>query len=251
MHFNLKYIFAAAISLLLSSVASSQSDLSKSTGSFEQVAELSERAYGLDQQLVNGVFFEDVYRGAKGHPYLFEDLFVMGSVVFRNKPYEKVLMKYDLYAQQLLISHPHEGFQMTSILTDDFVSSFEIYGMDFRKLSFSEGSPTYYQVISEKELLSCYVQWVKVRNETINENDSRQYLFAGEKRRLYLYMDGEIQRFLNNATFSRVFTGDARRLVKRYMRTNKLKINKATDEELRQLIDECNSIVLTTKVGIE
>lgn len=207
----------------------------------DKVVSLANEVYGLDQQLVNGVFFEDVYRGSDGHPFLLEDAFVEGSLVFRNKAYESVRIKYDIYAQQLLINHLHEDYAMTSILTDEFVNAFNIYGKQFQKMSVDAGSlPTYYQVLAELENLQCYVYWFKVRNESINDNNVRYDVFMPDRRKFYIQMNGITSSFQNNWTFKRMFSGDIKRNLRRYLRSNKIKIQEASDDVLVELLVECN-----------
>jgi hypothetical protein len=234
---------SVALTLLLSAaVASAQKWVRVADAPADQVVNLANEVYGLDQQLVNGVFFEDIYRGSDGHPYLLEDSFVEGSLVFRNKAYESVMIKYDIYAQQLLINHLHEGYTMASILTGEFVNSFQIHGKQFRKMTVGGVSvPAYYQVLAELEHLHCYAFWFKARNESINDNNTRYDVFMPERKRFYLEMEGNTGTFMNNWTFKKQFSGEVKRKVRKYLRTYDIKVQDASDEAMIELLEQCNN----------
>lgn len=225
------YIFAVAFLFLFST-----SFAQDSSGSFEEILAMTNERYGINQQLANGVYFEDVYHGAKGHPYMLADLFTEGEVTYFGKQYDKVILKYDLYAQELLISHQEEDLVFTSVLSKEFVDEFSVYGLFFRKMVLQEEEPTYYQVVDETDDLKCYYAWFRVRHESIRDNNTKLYSFSKDQQRRYLVVNGEVYRYFNNWTYARIFDRSLRRKIRSYLRTHDIKIQKATDEQVREAI---------------
>src|SRR5512145_252110 len=62
-----------------------------------------QETYGIDQVLVNGIFYEDRYPGQIGHPFLFENRLYDGTITFRGEKYDEIDLKYDLYEQQIIL----------------------------------------------------------------------------------------------------------------------------------------------------
>ena len=78
------------------------------TGALEDdlnYSELVGKAYGLDQELVNGVQYFNRYRATLGHPYFLGDMFQMGSATIRGRNYSDVKLKYDLFSQHLEVKY--------------------------------------------------------------------------------------------------------------------------------------------------
>lgn len=229
------YIITVAF-MFVFSTSFSQDKGQDNNAAFMEILELADKKYGIDQQLANGIYFEDTYRGANGHPYLLLDQFTPGRVTYYGKVYANVPLKYDLYGQQLLISHQADALAFTSILASQFVEGFSLYGLQFKKMVLQDEQPAYYQVIIETEAVQCYYAWFRIRHEKIGENNIKLYSFTGDQQRRYLVMDGETYRYYNNWTFTRIFDPSLRRDIRSFLRKHDLKIQKATDGQVREVI---------------
>lgn len=229
------YLFAVAFVFVFTTSFAQDND-HDNNATYKEILQLADNKYGINQQLANGVYFEDTYRGAKGHPYMMADLFAPGTVTYYGKEYVNVLLKYDVYAQQLLISHQENKLTFTSILASQFVESFSLYGLQFRQMVLANEEPAYYQVVAETENVQCYYGWFRIRHETIGDNDSKLYSFTQDQQRRYLVMDDEVSRYFNNWTFSRIFDNPMKRNIRSFLREHDLKIQKATDEQVREVI---------------
>lgn len=265
--------------LILSSFG--QSMASDSENSFVQIRAIAESEYGVDQQLVNGVYFEDVYRGANGHPYFPEDRFHEGSLVYKSKYYKGVSIKYDIYSQQLLLSYlkgnnlgnnglsqqiiseleknkdlsetdkaysllrelnkssRNSAEEVVTILTDQYIEDFEISGMVFRKVLYEDERKMYFQVVSDSKILKCYYYWYKERYEMLGSNDLKIHSFSESKRKCYLVTGNQWTRYRNNSSFIRALPDSVKRQAKLYMKTKKIKVKTATDNEVDQILDFC------------
>lgn len=236
MYHKPEIISIAVAFLFVFSISFSQDSSQDNSGSFSEILAVTSEKYGVNQQLANGVYFEDTYRGAKGHPYLVEDQFTLGAVTFYGKEYQDVSLKYDLFGKQLLISHQEDGMVFATVLAMELTDAFSIHGLQFRKLVLTEDEPSYYQVIAEEKVLHCYYAWFRTRYESIGENENKLYSFTEDQQRRYLVMDQEVYRYFNNWTFIRIFDRSLRGAIRSHLRQHDLKIQKATDEQVGEVI---------------
>ncbi|HKK62481.1 MAG TPA: hypothetical protein VJ951_07970, partial [Bacteroidales bacterium] len=116
---------------------------------YQMIYEKSSEKYGVTSLLLNGVYFDDPYIGARGHPYLGKDIFRKGTIVFRNKIYSNVLMKYDIDEQRIILNHNHPETRLVTILPNVFIESFKIGDDVFKNASFNGGEKQYYEVVFE------------------------------------------------------------------------------------------------------
>ncbi len=70
---------------------------------FNQIFSAAEKEYGIDQELINGLLFEDKNQDVIGHPYLLNYYSNQGSLIYRGKQYSNLLLRYDIYDQQVLL----------------------------------------------------------------------------------------------------------------------------------------------------
>ncbi len=227
--------------LLFSSLCHSQDRIPGADNTYAAVFELAEAKYGTDQQLFNGVYFEDTYRNAKGHPYFSEDRFMEAELVYGRKFYAGVQLKYDLYLQQVLIHQDGPGQGLTTVLKKEFIESFSFGGMDFRRLVTDEGVSDLYQLVAgqEEEGLQCYKYWLRERYEKISDENTILYSFSENKARTYLMFDGVLHRYKNNWTFVRIFPDENRSEIRAFLRSENIKIGRAGDETVMRVIMFC------------
>jgi hypothetical protein len=99
--------------------------------------------YGFDQVLVNGIYYEDDYWGKVGHPFLFEDQFYKGTLIYREKEYQGVDLKYDIYKQQVILYIRQNNSIAWIIPPNDFISAFSLGDKLFVKSAFKGVSRFY------------------------------------------------------------------------------------------------------------
>ena len=123
--------------------------------------DLVENAYGLDQDLVNGIQYSNRYMRSEGNPYFQEDSFKNGSVSINGKIYQNVQLKYDLFSQRVEIKHDKIlGRNYRYITISDRMEAFSLGAYEFRKLNIQENPERYYQVINTGHF-TCLVHWEK------------------------------------------------------------------------------------------
>lgn len=232
--------------------------------------------FGTDPLLMNGIYYENPYYNAKGHPFLGDGEFYQGSVVFRNKKYENVNLKYDIYNQQLIVEQSREDARgsiligdvrydgvsisydenqqivikqevgkprIMNLLSNEFVTEFSIDGMQFKKLTVEDNEPSFYQVISENPDLDCYYYWQKVRYKSQKDGDRSIFIFTEQKYKSYLVINNEFLRYRKNRSFLKLFSGDAKNQIRTYMRSRHIKVNKVESFIIKDLVEFCQQSV--------
>ncbi|OFY70135.1 MAG: hypothetical protein A2Y71_12340 [Bacteroidetes bacterium RBG_13_42_15] len=124
-------------------------------GTYAKLYESFRKTYSFDQELVNGIFYENPYWKALGHPFLLENQFYTGTLVYHGKRYDHVEMKYDIYEQKMLINYQFNDKQLNILLLNEFISEFSFNGKMFGFFSFSEMKPAFFQVIAGGNDLKC------------------------------------------------------------------------------------------------
>jgi len=204
------------------------------TGALEDdfnYSELVGKAYGLDQELVNGVQYYNRYRASLGHPYFLGDMFQMGSATIRGRNYSDVKLKYDLFSQHLEVEYQDfSGGEKQIILVTDWVQAFLIGQHQFQKLNLEEDQNKYYQVI-KMDCFTCYVHWSKERIP-LKGSTTHSGEFAEAKRTLFLEMDRNIKGFKKRKQFVSLFPVERQKQIKRYMKKIGFQIRNATPDEM-------------------
>jgi hypothetical protein len=202
--------------------------------------------YGLDQVLVNGISYEDKYWKKVGNQYFPEDRLYKGTLIYREKEYHGVRMKYDICDQQLILHIYQNYLTVRVVLSNDFVSAFSLDEKLFSKYDFT-GKPRFYQVVFDTSRLKCLYYWYKQVQETGNGEIFGYYRFefTESERKNYLKIDGSYETYKNNRSFTELFPEEIRPMIREYVKTHHIKVNKSSDKEITELLTYCNSLLQT------
>jgi hypothetical protein len=210
---------------------------------FMEVLEASKSSFGVNPLLQNGVFYENQYMTAKGHPFLLGDSYKAGFISFRNNRYEGVSLKYDIFTQQVVISHEQEGFVLQNYLSNVFIDSFSIEGKTFMQLAFEGENPGFYQSVFGEDNLACYYQWYKTRTESHEAGTYKIYVFSEDRIKRYLLIDGVLNRYRNNRSFVKAFPKSAGKQIRTYLKEQGIKVDRADDQTMQSLLRTCTGIL--------
>lgn len=210
---------------------------------FMEVLETSKSNYGVNPLLQNGIFYENLYITAQGHPFLLDDTYKTGFISFRNSRYEGVSLKYDIFTQQVVISHEQEGLVLQNYLSNEFIDSFRIDGKMFRQVAFEDENPGFYQAVFGKDDLACYYQWFKTRTESHEAGTYKIYVFSEDKLRRYLLIDGVLVRYRNNRSFVKAFPKSTGKQIRTYLKESGIKVDQADDHIMQSLLCICTEIL--------
>jgi hypothetical protein len=199
-------------------------------------AEAVDRAYGQDQELINGIQYYNRYMRSGGHPYFMDGQFHEGMVTVNGSVFGEVYLKYDVYSQHVELGYeaPTGGTNQLVMVTAH-LDSFRIGDFRFERLDL-DGEKRIYQVIRTTGL-AMYVQWTKKLYPA--SNDPRHTSSFTQPHCNYLLeRDGKVYRFGNRREFLSLFPGVPRKEIRMLLRKYRVSFRNANPASFPGLLDE-------------
>ena len=193
--------------------------------------------YPLDQCLVNGVIHKDFFAVQQGHPFFESDAFWPGSVNIGGQLYKDLLLRYDLYRQQVEMIYSYREAQYSIYLTDDPVDAFSLGEMSFRKLSLEGKKPEYYQVIATSRF-TCYIHREKIR-EPIPDGVA----YPDETSTFFIKTGQGTEGFKSNRQFLKHFKQEHQVEIRRLFRARSFNFRQATGMEMLTSLNEVSALI--------
>jgi hypothetical protein len=192
--------------------------------------------------LYNGrsYFFSLPYK-TRGHPFFISQDFQEGYVVIRGKPYENILLNYDIYNQELVLKYKNlNGSYEFLSLAGVWLEGFWIHDKEFESIGYPGGEARFFQVIGKDSLKILYY-WEKKLEVSRMSGDANYYL-SDPVRIMYLYRDESLYRYRNNRDLVNFFDPETGIRVKDYLKKKRIKVRKASDGSIQELIRYINHL---------
>jgi hypothetical protein len=188
------------------------------------------KAYGPNQELVNGVQYYNKHMQVENHPYFLDGNFVNGSVDINGRRFSDVQVRYDTYSQHLEVEYETFSEATNSLVAvNDHIDGFTHGHHLFQKLDL-EGVPKYYQVI-ETEQFSCYIHWSKNLDRITYSNFYAEQ-FTDAEGHFLLQLNGHTVEFKNRRSFSACFQEAHQKQIRRMLRQKNFSFRKASADEI-------------------
>ncbi|MEX0981498.1 MAG: hypothetical protein WD577_10275 [Bacteroidales bacterium] len=208
---------------------------------FNHIYLVAEKEYGINQELINGLLFENISRDIIGTPYFLNYYSNQGSVIYRGKQYLYLNLRYDIYDQQVLLIYLFNNVEYKLYLQKDFISEFNIENKEFIIKAFGTNDKAkIYQVIGGDLPIKILYFWEKGIINLHNNNSDVKRFSSGQKE-TYILFNNKLVSFNRNRSFTRKFLPKSKTAIKKYFRKNKIKIKIANDDEMEQLIEFINT----------
>ncbi len=204
--------------------------------------ELVDRAYGQDQELVNGMQYYNHHPRSLGNPYLLEGFVHQGSVSIRGVIYKNVWLKYDIYTQQVEVEYRTlNGADNQVVLVGDRVDEFRIGEHFFRNLSFKGEPEQFFQVIGSGRMI-CYISWDKKLIPRVSDSRFTEE-YTSPKRKYLLELDGEISEFQSKSDFVKLFPENRKKEMKKLVRQNSMQFRIASPAQLNLFLIAASNLL--------
>jgi hypothetical protein len=200
------------------------------------------RAYGLDQDLVNGIQYHNRYMRVQGHPYLLERSFVNGSVTIDGQVHDQIQLMYDIYEQKVEIQYVMlSGANNRMTLVTEHLDGFQYGDLQFQKLNLSGEQDLFYQVVPTGRF-TCYIHW---RKKIIPLKYNTKYTdeFTDPDPTYFIEMDGNIVDFKNRRSFTGCFTGTLQKQIRKLLRQNQFSFRRAAPDEIVRNMEAVSNLV--------
>ena len=202
----------------------------------QDAAKALDKVYGLDQTLYNGKKYNYFLPpGIKGDQYLISPDYFSGSLTLKGKCYQNIILNYDIFNQQLLLKYEDERGALNIIeVSKAWIESFRLDKMNFEFLNL-DNNPHYYQVLGVGRVRIFYY-WRKNMKLEATIIGTSGYVFTPAIRDTYVYMDGKLKPYNNKRSLIRLFDPVHRAEIKSYLRKNKVKVKKSSDQVITGMI---------------
>jgi hypothetical protein len=244
MFFIQKVFFLTLLTVAGSSACISQTTVPGSEESFLRISELAGDKTDAHQQLLNGIYYENPYYNAIGHPFLNEGDFHEGDVIFQNSKFRQVRMKYDICHQQLVVNPNPDDQTLITLLSREFVSEFWLGGIHYRKFPPDGKESSFYQVILEEKDIKSYRAWKKIRYKSLENGANLRYRFSETKQKSFLEINGKLSMYHNNSSFLSLLPDKSRSTIRSYLRSENIKLKQADMDEMKALIHFCQGVLV-------
>jgi len=201
-----------------------------------------DRVYGYDPLLYNGriySFFPEP--GTEGTQFIADQFDTNGKVILRGVTYRNLTLNYDLYNQKLVLKYKN-AIGSTSLIeiSEAWLESFELSGCKFENIAASDTIKRFYKVLGTgpAKILYYYRKDLLIDTRTA----SKKHYFSEAHTDKYVKTGNKLLKFNNNKSFVAIFGPGANELIQKYLRKQKIKVRKANDNKMTELINYCNSL---------
>lgn len=210
---------------------------------YKELQAFAEAQYGISDVLINGPLYFHAQYEADGHPYFRTQAYKPGIIYTEGKKFEEVRVNYNVEQDQMIFSFSKFEKPLKIILNEHFADSVRIGNHVFVKAAYlpvPEMFKGYYELIYRGDL----VYFIKYRKDFMHlmrrdEDDQGYYTKLNAQR--YLYKDGKLEKVNRRRSFITRF--DNHRMdIRRFLWQNRIGYNKASSEELQQLIRFCEQL---------
>lgn len=190
-----------------------------------------------NQFLFNGRVWRNYYSTVENDQFLFSNEFLPGTVTMRGKTYSDIMIKYDIFRDEILIPYKPVGILQ---LNKEMVDSFSILFKN-KKYHFDNygGYPelTGYFNILYKGGINLYVKYAKKIEKYA---DGGRYDKFYQVCRIYLLKDTTIYPISGKKDLFRIFDDD-RKVIRNFIKNNETFISKDSPESFVPVINFINS----------
>ncbi len=198
--------------------------------------------YGSDPLLFNGrQYIYQIPPGSSGNPFLSGPEFHKGWITIADRQYQHLDLNYDIVNQVLLLKYLDQaGYTIVIEVSESWLTSFGIGTSEFEFIR-QNNLPFIYQVIQSENVKVRYHWQKELKLE--NVMTSAAYAFIGPIKTSLLVIHGTEYEYKKNRDFVKAFDPAIQIRISKYLKNNKIKVNKASDTSVRALVNFCNTLI--------
>jgi hypothetical protein len=197
-----------------------------------EVLQNYQQTLGLSIPLYNGMVHVGYSSSIAGNPYFFSTDWVIGKIQFEDITYENIQLKYDVFADQVIVKHP-AGFGI--ILYSPRIQFFDIAGAHFIYFDgkkHNEMLPSgFYQVLANGKI-ELLAKRAKKINEKITSKVEQQYY---DVDRHYIIKDNHAYPVGNLKSVLKLLP-ERKKDIKDFIKKNRYKYRRNTEFTLTKIV---------------
>ena len=187
------------------------------------------------QILYNGRAWRNLYSKIKGDQFLFSTDLLDGTVTIGTRTFSNLLVKYDIYNDELLTITDHGIIlQLNKEMVDDFSMNYDGKIYLFRRLDADSVNTLsgYVNVLYDGNISL----FVKYRKEILLMAVENKFDLFNQLHKIYLKKDGELIQINSKRDFLNQLKDHMQEL-RSFIKGNKLKITKKNPESFKTVIE--------------
>jgi hypothetical protein len=193
------------------------------------------------QILYNGKLWRNTYFLVKGDQFLYSKEFLPGSVTVRGKSFDDILLKYDLFKDELITPITGGGIlQINKEMVDSFSLSFNNYKYHFIMLPEDslKGAKTYFNILYNGKTLFLIRYIKKIDKLAVEETYDKFYQIT----KLYVLLGKNLVQVTGKKDILNLFIKNEAQ-IKDYIKANKLRISDKIPESFIPVIRYYDSLI--------
>ncbi len=209
----------------------------------EELRDVLDRQYGVDQRLVSGNFYYGANRGSiSGHPYFIDPERKTGSVVIEGVRFDDLELRYDILDNSIVLRFfPMNSAAIEISLKKDNIDNFEMDGLLFVPMPGAKNSngQWFCQKLVDDEIsyLRQKIKWL----DLTNGRGGTDFEYNTTERQ-YLAVDGELYVFRGKRTLYNLFP-ELKKGLKEYKREKKYVLKKERINNRIDFVNHCNTLL--------
>lgn len=210
----------------------------------QQTNNITDPVYGTDPLLINGKYYTFFLpSNTEGNQYFADLQFETGSATIRGVTYTGLLLNYDIYNQQLILNYKNNiGANNLLTLSDAWLEKFSFRGYDFELISTQNSSKKIFQVLGTGQNRILYYWTKELALDSFH--GARNHTFSRAEREMSILTGTQVFKYWNNKSFCSAFDPEKRTVIKEYLHRNHVKVKKAIDPTMTEVINFCNSLYI-------
>lgn len=211
----------------------------------EEIHQYATEIYGVDDMLINGSNYSQDHPIAYGDPFYFENEFYKGNLNLKGREFNDVLLKFDIEQQKLILKGFVDSLKFEIIvLNDNYVKNFVLHDKYFVNISNLLQTKTqkgFYELIYHGNFV--FVKSYQKEYLGVYSNRYPNGKYSQTKVEKFIIKNNIKYRIKNKKSIYLIFP-EQKLLLKKFMKDNKIKLRKASNNSLNilmQYIDEVSA----------
>jgi hypothetical protein len=205
----------------------------------DQIREMAAENYRTSTDLLNGEKYQYPYRSDRGTPFLQLQGDPLATVEIAGTTFHEQRIRYDAYNQLMILDfRDAAGAEGSLVLNSHWLDQVILGPYRFRLFAGDGGNEKFGQVIGEGEY-ACIYFWEKKYLPDM-QNGQQRYFFTDPERKTVLSYREQDCAYTGNRSMVRCFPEPVRGAVKEYLKANRIRVKKATLEEMEGLMKFVN-----------
>lgn len=196
-----------------------------------------------NQSLYTGKMWTNKYHRIIGDHFLFSNYFLPGTVSTNGKTFKNLLIRYDIYSDEIMIPVNREGIvQLNKEMIDSFSINFENKVHKFIKIQedtlngFKDFKGFVYVLYNRKSAF--YIKYKKIISTNITDKSDGEFI---QTHKIYLVKDKIVHPITTKNDLYKALNEDNVQ-IRNYLKSNKLKVSKNRPESFIPVIRFYDSI---------